>query len=121
MATVARFIDPVTGDVALDGRTWQRALTPELAIVVNVLRTPLGSAGRDRTYGVEEVDNETPNAVARWKAAVAVALKRWVDRGTIRELVVEARTEAAPTGTVLRSTVTFRGRDGRSQSIEMER
>jgi phage baseplate assembly protein W len=121
MAAVARFIDPVTGDVSLDGRSWRRALTPELAIVVNVLRTTLGTAGRDRTYGVEEVDNETPNAEARWKQAVAVALKRWVDRGTLRELVVEATVEPAPTGTVLRSTVTFRGRDGRRQSIELER
>jgi hypothetical protein len=31
---VARFIDPTTGDVSLDGRTWRRAPTPELAIVV---------------------------------------------------------------------------------------
>lgn len=118
---VARFIDPVTGDVSLAGRTWRRAPTPELAIVVNVLRTPLGSAGRDRTYGVEQVDNEVENAPARWKAAVQVALKRWVDRGTLRELVVEATPEAAATGTVLRSTVTFRGRDGRRQSVELER
>lgn len=121
MAAVARFIDPVTGDVSLDGRTWRRSLTPELAIVVNVLRTPLGTAGRDRTYGVEEVDNETTNAAARWKAAVAAGLRRWVERGTLRELVVEASAEAAETGTVLRSTITFRGRDGRRQSIELER
>ena len=34
---------------------------------------------------------------------------------------VEARAEAAATGTVLRSTVTFRGRDARRQSVELER
>lgn len=121
MITAARFIDPVTGDVVLDGRTWKRALTPELAIVVNVLRTPLGSAGRDRTYGIEEVDNELPNAVARHQQAVGAALKRWTERGTIRDLVVTGTVYAEPTGTVLYSTVTFRGRDGRAQSIDLRR
>ncbi|MDO9020571.1 MAG: hypothetical protein Q8S73_36950 [Deltaproteobacteria bacterium] len=118
---IARYINPVTGDVSLDGRTWRAALTPELAIVVSVLRTPLGSAGRDRTYGIEEVDNELPNAVARHQQAVATALKRWTARGTLRDLVVTAVPEARPMGTVLRSTITFRGRDGRLQSIEVER
>ncbi|MFA9269431.1 MAG: hypothetical protein ACEQSX_01550 [Baekduiaceae bacterium] len=121
MLQVARFIDPTTGDVALDGRSWRRALTAELAIVVSVLRTPLGSAGRDRTYGIAEVDNELPNAVALHQQAVATALKRWTERGVIRELVVTGNVFAEPKGTVLRSTITFRGRDGRAQSLDLER
>lgn len=119
MATFCRAI--VNGRVLMAGRTWQRALTPELAVVVNVLATPLGTAARDRTYGVREVDNEAPNAAALWRAAVTAALSRWVARGFLRELVVEAEVIPGDGTTTLRSAISFKGRDGRRQSVEMER
>lgn len=119
MATFCRAI--VNGRAVMAGRTWQRALTPELAVVVNVLATSLGTAARDRTYGVAEVDNDVPNAAALWRAAVASALSRWVARGFLRELVVEAEVLAGDGTTTLRSTVTFKGRDGRVQSVELAR
>jgi phage baseplate assembly protein W len=119
MRTVARKIDPTTGDRVMDRarRTWARAASPELAIVQNVLRTPLGSAARDRTYGVEEIDNAAANAPARWRLAVTRALKRWIDDGTLRDVTVATRVEPLPGGgAALLYTVTFRGRDGRTQT-----
>jgi phage baseplate assembly protein W len=119
MRAIARKIDPATGERSFDRarRSWARALSPELAIVQNVLRTPLGSAARDRTYGVEAIDNAAPNAAAMWRLAVARALKRWVDNGTLRDVTVASRVQALPGGgATLVYTVTFKGRDGRTQT-----
>jgi len=114
-----RKIDPATGDVVMDRarRTWARAASPELAVVQNVLRTPLGSAGRDRTYGVAPVDNAAPNAAAVWRQNVLRALARWVDNGTLREVDVTSEVTPLPGGgAALAYRVTFRGRDGRPQT-----
>lgn len=127
MAPTTRYLDPATRDVVMDGRRWKttlpngQALTPELDLVQAVLSTPLGSAGRDRTYGVEEIDNDVPDAPARWRGAVVRALSRWVARGTLRELVVLAEVIPGDGTTTLRSTISFKGRDGRQQSVELAR
>lgn len=116
---LARKIDPSTGDRVMNRsrRTWASAVTPELAIVQNVLRTPLGSAARDRSYGVEQVDNATPRAAAQWRLAVLRALQRWIARGVLRDVTVTSRTVTLPGGGAgLAYTVTFKGRDGRLQT-----
>lgn len=115
-----RALDPATGDRtwARARRSWAAPASPDLAIVAAVLRTPLGAAARDPSYGVEEVDNAAPNAGARWRLAVLRALRRWTDAGLLRDVEVQARAVAEPTGTVLAYAVTFRGRDGRRQTLE---
>lgn len=115
----ARKVDPATGELVMDRarRTWATATTPELALVQNVLRTPLGSAARDRTYGVQRIDNAAPNAAALWSQAVTRALKRWTDIGTLREVTVASRVLPLPSGgAALLYTVSFKGRDGRPQT-----
>jgi phage baseplate assembly protein W len=112
MTALTRKVDPLTGDrsLAASTRTWEEPASPELALVQNVLRTPKGSAGRDPSYGVEPVDNAAPNAAAVWRQNVLAALKRWIDRGVLRDVTVEAEVVDAPTGAELRYRVTFYGR-----------
>jgi len=120
----ARRIDPATGDVVMDRarRTWARAASPELAVVQNVLRTPLGSAARDRTYGVAGVDNAAPNAAAVWRGNVLRALARWVESGFLRDVEVASEVTPLPGGgAALAYTVSFKGRDGRPQTFEATR
>lgn len=119
----ARKIDPETGDVVFDDdtRTWTAAASPELAVVQNVLRTPLGSAARDRTFGVETVDQDLPNAAARWRQNVLVALKRWITSGFLRDVEVASEVRRFPQGNALFYTVSFKGRDGRRQSTPQTR
>lgn len=119
----ARKIDPETGDVAVDAatRTWAPAASPELAVVQNVLRTPVGSAARDRTFGVEPVDQDLPNAAARWRQNVLVALRRWITSGFLREVEVTSEVRRFPEGNALFYVVTFKGRDGRRQSTPRTR
>lgn len=114
----ARRIHPETGELVFDDatRTWVAAHSPELAVVQNVLRTTLGSAARDRTFGVEPVDQALPNAAARWRQNVLVALKRWITSGFLRDVEVASEVRGFPQGAALFYTVTFRGRDGRRQS-----
>lgn len=124
MPAIARKIDPATGDRPVDRarRSFARALTPELAVVQNVLRTPLGSAARDRTYGVQRVDNAAPNAAAVWRLAVLRALSRWIRSGFLRDVEVESTVTSLRTGgAALSYTVTFKGRDGRRQSFSSPR
>lgn len=123
MPAYARRIDPETGDVVFDAatRTWAAALAPELAVVQNVLRTPLGSAARDRTFGVESVDQDLPNAAARWRQNVFVALRRWIVSGFLREVEVASEVRRFPQGTALFYTVSFRGRDGRRRTTPQAR
>lgn len=117
MTALTRKVDPVTGDRSLLAatRTWEEPASPELALVQNVLRTPKGSAARDPSYGVEPVDNAAPNAAAVWRQNVLAALKRWIDRGTLRDVTVEAEVVDAPTGAELRYRVTFYGRSRRDR------
>lgn len=112
MPALTRKVDPVTGDRSLAAatRTWAEPASPELALVQNVLRTPRGTAGRDPTYGVEPIDNAAPNAAAVWRQNVLAALKRWIDRGALRDVTVESDVVDAPTGAELRYRVTFYGR-----------
>jgi hypothetical protein len=116
VTALTRKVDPITGDRVLSTatRTWVEPLSPELAIVQNVLRTPKGTALRDSTYGVEPIDNAAPNAAAVWRQNVLAALKRWVDRGVLRDVNVESEVVAAPTGHELRYRVTFYGRSSRT-------
>ena len=123
MPAYARKIHPETGDVVFDDatRTWTAATTPELAVVQNVLRTPLGSAARDRTFGVEPVDQDLPNAAARWRQNVLVALRRWITSGFLREVEVTSEVRRFSQGNALFYTVSFKGRDGRRQSTPQTR
>lgn len=123
MPAYARKIDPETGDVVFDEdtRTWTAAASPELAVVQNVLRTPLGSAARDRTYGVETVDQDLPNAAARWRQNVLVALRRWITSGFLRDVEVASEVRRFPQGNALFYAVSFKGRDGRRQSTPQTR
>ena len=117
----ARKIDPTTGDAVMNRarRTWARAASPELAIVQNVLRTPLGSAARDRTFGVAPVENAAPNAAAVWRQNVLRALARWIESGTLRDVEVASEVTPLPGGgAALAYTVRFKGRDGRPQTFE---
>lgn len=121
---LARKIDPATGDRVMDRarRTWARAASPELAVVQNVLRTELGSAARDPSYGVRGVDNAAPNAAAVWRQNVLVALGRWIRSGFLRDVdVTSAVTPLAGGSAALTYRVTFKGRDGRTQSFEDRR
>lgn len=120
MVTRARKIDPATGDRVFDRarRAWANATTPELAIVQNVLRTPLGTAARDRTYGVRRVDNATPNAAAVWRQNVLVALQRWITSSVLRDVDVTSTViPLATDGAALAYIVTFKGRNGRPQTF----
>lgn len=121
MIAFARKIDPASGDVVFDRarRTWARAASPELALVQNVLRTPLGSAGRDRSYGVAPVDNAAPNAAAVWRLNVLRALARWIADGTLRDVDVTSEVRPLATGgAALAYRVSFKGRDGRPQTAQ---
>lgn len=114
---LARKIDPTTGDRVMDRarRTWARAASLELAVVQNVLRTELGSAARDPSYGVRGVDNAAPNAAAVWRQNVLVALGRWIRSGFLRDVdVTSSVAQLASGGAALTYRVTFKGRDGRS-------
>lgn len=117
MPLLTRKVDPVTGDRVLDAesRTWEEPDSPELAIVQNVLRTTKGTAGHDPSYGVEPIDNALPNAPARWRQNVLAALKRWIDRGVLRDVTVESEVVNEPTGHELRYRVTFLPRAGRAR------
>lgn len=119
----ARKIHPETGELVFNDttRTWDEAASPELAVVQNVLRTPLGSAARDRTFGVEGVDQALPNAAARWRQNVLVALRRWIALGLVRDVEVTSEVRRFPQGAALFYTVSFRGRDGRRQSTPQTR
>lgn len=120
MSAIARKIDPTTGDRTMDRtrRTWARAASPELAVVQNVLRTPKGSAARDPSYGVEDIDNAAPNAAAAWRQNVLVALGRWIRSGFLRDVEVTSEVQALSTGGAsLAYVVRFKGRDGQDQSF----
>lgn len=117
MPPTSRGYDPVTGEALFTtaSRTWTDAPSAELAIVQAVMRTPLGSAARDRTFGVAETDNAAANAIAVRQQAVLVALKRWIDRGTLRNVVVDVeRSTSAQGDAELRTRVTFTGRSSRT-------
>lgn len=109
-----RRVDPVTRDYVFDNarRKHAAALSPDIAIVQNVVMTTLGSALRDPTYGIERVDNAAPNAEVRQRIAIERGLKRWIDAGFLRNVVVTAWVVAAPTGHEMRARVEFVGRDG---------
>lgn len=113
-----RAIDPTTGDLLWDAArgTWAEAASPELAIVQNVLRTPLGTAARDRTYGVEPVDTASPSAASLWRQSVLRALRRWIDAGVLREVRVESEVRPAAEGHALVYRVSFRTRRGAAAS-----
>lgn len=120
MAALARRIDPTTGDRVMNRarRTWASA-SPELAVVQNVLRTPLGSAARDPRYGVQRIDNAAPNAAALWRQNVLTALGRWIRTGFLRDVEVTSQVRSLPTGgAALAYVVRFKGRDGRGQTFE---
>lgn len=119
----SRAIDPETGDRAWDAArgTWASAKSPELAIVQGVLTTELGSAARDRTYGVEGVDNAAPDAFAKWRANVFRALKYWIDNGVLRDVEVTGDVRPFEGTATLVYTVTFKGASGRPDSFSGQR
>ena len=120
MTRASRKINALSGEYTHDAtaRTWARADAPELAIVQNVLRTPLGAAARDPSYGVAPVENAAPNAAAVWRQNVLVALKRWIDRGVLRDVTVESEVVRTEYGHELHYAVEFRGQStSRTQRV----
>lgn len=119
MAPFTRRVDPATGDRSVDAetRTWETAPSAELALVQNVLSTPLGSAARDKAYGLQGVDNALPNAAAVCRQNVLTALKRWIDRGVLRDVTVDAEVAESSTGHELRYRVTFLGASSRRPQV----
>ena len=101
---IARQIDPGTGDVVMNGATWayQRPLT---AMVLGVLRTPLGSYLPDITYGLDysRLQKMTPSIGADFQAALTQALRFLTSKGQLKNLRVTYST----TGTALIFNVTF--------------
>lgn len=93
----SRQMDPLTGDAVFDAARRSWALGAPLAErVLRCLRVQRGQAARDPSYGVDwsPVDNARTNAAIAAKQAITGALKRFVDRGQLVDLVVE--TDAIP-------------------------
>ena len=97
----ARQFDAGTGDVKMNGATWatDRPLT---AIVLRVLRTPLGTYLPDPNFGIDysKVDKARPNAGAELQAAIRRGLEFLTRARLLTKLVVT-------TPTVAGSTITF--------------
>lgn len=116
MIRFARQYDPVTRDVRFDdARGSWRAGSPAVELVTATLGTPLGTAARDPSWGIDtsKLDNARPNAEALYRAAATAALSRYVQTGALRDLVVTAKRDVTPLGdAAMVVRVQCRGRDG---------
>lgn len=94
----ARKFDAGAGDVLMNGASWatDRPLT---AIVVRVLRTPLGYYLPDPNFGVDysKFDKARPNAGADLQAAITRALAFLKRAGLITNLRITTPTVAGST------------------------
>ena len=97
----ARKFDPGTGEVMMDGASWATD-RPMTAIVMRVIRTPLGSYLPDPNFGIDysTLDKARPNAGAELQAAIKRGLAFLTRPGLITNLVVK-------TPTVIGSAITF--------------
>jgi phage baseplate assembly protein W len=80
----ARLIDPQTGEAVFDETTGSEAeQQPIAAVIAAVMRTPLGSALHDPSFGVDYSQLETARTGSDTTAinAVRKALERWTKRG----------------------------------------
>jgi len=102
-----RALDPVTGEVQFDDKraTW-KAGHPTGEKVLRCLRTPKGSAARDPSYGVDygRLDNARDGAAEIARTEITQALKRYTDRGEIRDLVIQVEVD----GTSVIFTISWR-------------
>lgn len=88
----SRQMEPETGDAVFDEARRSWALGAPLAErVLRCLRVQRGQAARDPSYGVDwsALDNARANAAVAARQAITAALKRFVDRGELVDLVVE--------------------------------
>lgn len=101
---IARKYDAGTGDLVMNGATWAND-RPLTAIVVRVLRTPVGSYLPDRNFGLDysKLDKVTQNLGANFQAAVTQALSFLTKAGQLKSLKVSYATQ----GSVLLFTISF--------------
>ncbi len=92
MISLARHLDPETGDLVFNDATgsWLESPSPAMEVVALVLRTPRGSCPLDPTLGVEwdKVDKILPNATATCRAVILEGLQGLVEDGTIADLSI---------------------------------
>lgn len=107
----SRRMDAMTGDAIFDASRRSWALGAPLAErVLRCLRVERGQALRDPSYGVDwsPAENARTNSSVAAKQAISVALKRFVDRGEIVDLVVEVSTTDAAGGKAFLFKIAFR-------------
>lgn len=99
-----RSMNPLTGDVLFDQtRSSWKLGAPIAERVLRTLRTPLGSARRDPSYGVDwaQVDNARTGVSAIAVQAIRTALAEFVARGEVTDLDVQVETQDRNGGGVL--------------------
>lgn len=111
-----RQFDPISRDPRFDTTraTWRQG-APAAELITATLATDLGSAARDPSWGIDltRVQNARGNADVELRAAVERALARYVDAGTLRDLVVTIEAGTLPTGdAAMVARVRCKGRDG---------
>lgn len=112
---LSRQMNPLTGDVVFDPSRRSWALGAPLGErVVRCLRVERGQALRDPSYGVDwsPAENARTNSSVAAKQAISVALKRFVDRGELVDLVVEVSTTDAAGGKAFLFKLSFRDPKG---------
>jgi hypothetical protein len=82
-----RSIDPLTGDLRLDGARYVPG-APMAEVALRVLRTPRGSYLPDPTFGLDYavLTKQTPAVGATLEAALRDALARYTTQGLMTDL-----------------------------------
>lgn len=111
----SRQMNPLTGDVVFDASRRSWALGAPLGErVVRCLRVERGQALRDPSYGVDwsSVENARSNSSIAAKQALTGALKRFVDRGEMVDLVIEVDVTTAGAAKAFLFKLSFRDPKG---------
>lgn len=92
-----RKLDPKTGDVVMNGATWQASSTPMLEVVLRVVRTPLGKCLANAKFGVnyDLLQKVLPTTAASWRAEILRALRPYVDLNLISPPKVTVDTDGS--------------------------
>lgn len=100
----ARQLDPATGEVVFDQTrsSWAEG-HPATEIAVRALRTPIGTAQRDPTYGLDltGIDPSSKSAAAQIERAIRNCLDRFVKLGLFAILSCAAEIHGNTTFAVL--------------------
>lgn len=93
-----RAFDAGTGDVLMSGASWKQD-RPLTAIVLRVIRTPLGMYLPDLNFGIDysTLDKARPNAGAELQAAIRRGLAFLTRAGLLTKLVVTTPTVSGST------------------------